>query len=348
MAKLLGRSTYRMENHPTILSSSAVGGGMERDGPLGSCFDYTDHSGMFGEDSWEKAENKMQQLALKQALHKASLQQEDLNILFAGDLLNQCTGSSYALRSFMVPFLGLYGACSTMSESLLMASVFVDSGLADRAGAITSSHFCSAERQYRFPLEYGSQRPQTAQWTATAAGAVLVGRGELHESGRRIEVVHACAGVIEDPGITDANNMGAAMAPAAACLLKRYFIESGTQPKNYDRIFTGDLGQVGSDLLYQLLERSHIRIDDRHDDCGLLLYDRRQQDVHAGGSGCGCSAAVLAGHILPSMMMGKYRNVILAATGALLSPTMVQQGDTIPGISHLVHLRLVDGKEGAH
>jgi stage V sporulation protein AD len=331
-----------MDRHPTILGSSAVGGGLEKDGPLGESFDFTDRAGLFGESSWEKAENKMQQLALKQALNKAHLRKEDLNLLFAGDLLNQCTGSSYALREFMVPFLGVYGACSTMSESLLLASVFVDAGLADRAGAVTSSHFCSAERQYRFPLEYGSQRPQTAQWTATAAGAVLVGRRELHPAGRHIEVVHACAGIIEDPGITDANNMGAAMAPAAACLLKRFFIESGTGPQNYDRIFTGDLGQVGSDLLYQLLERSHIRIDDRHDDCGLLLFDRERQDVHAGGSGCGCSASVLAGHILPSMLAGEYRDVILAATGALLSPTMVQQRDTIPGISHLVHLRVVD------
>ena len=342
MAKLCGRSTYRMERPPVVLSFAAVGGSKESQGPLADRFDYLSQDDLFGADSWEKAETKMQRLALKTAMNKGGLKKGDLNVLFAGDLLNQCTGSSYGLREFMIPFLGVYGACSTMSESLLMASVFVDSGLAKRAGAITSSHFCSAERQYRFPLEYGSVRPPTAQWTATASGAVILG-----ETGPfpRVEVRHVCAGVIEDPGIIDANNMGAAMAPAAACVLKRYFQESATAPSDYDHIFTGDLGEVGSKLLYELLQRDHIDISDRHQDCGLILFDQQRQDVHAGGSGCGCSASVLCCHILPEMLAGRYKDVILAATGALLSPTMVQQGDTIPGISHLVHLHFAE-KEG--
>ena len=342
MAKLCGRSTYRMERPPVILSFAAVGGQKEKEGPLGDRFDFLSEDNLFSADSWEKAESKMQRLALKTAMNKGGVKKGDLNVLFAGDLLNQCTGSSYGLREFMAPFLGLYGACSTMCESLLMASVFVDSGLAHLAGAVTSSHFCSAERQYRYPLEYGSIRPPTSQWTATAAGAVLVAEEGPYP---RVEIRRACAGIIEDPGIKDANNMGAAMAPAAACVLRRYFQESATAPKDYDRIFTGDLGAVGSELLLELLARDHIDLSAVHDDCGLLLYDRERQDVHAGGSGCGCSASVLCCHILPEMLAGRYKDVILAATGALLSPTMVQQGDTIPGISHLIHLHFAE-KEG--
>ena len=342
MVQLLGRSTYRFPQPPVILTSAAVGGKMEGDGPLGKWFDYIDEDARFGEESWEKAENRMQQLALKTALQKAGLRKTDLNLLFAGDLLNQCTGSSYGLRGFMVPYLGIYGACSTMAEGLLMAAVYTGAGLAKAAGAVTSSHFCTAERQYRFPLEYGCQRPPTAQWTATSAGAVIIGENDGNSAGK-VTIVHACAGIIQDGSVRDANNMGAAMAPAAACLLRRYFRESGTGPRDYDRIFTGDLGAVGSELLCQLLERDHIQISDRHEDFGLLLYDRKKQDVHAGGSGCGCSAGVLNGHILPEMRAGRLHDVLFAATGALLSPTMVQQGETIPGIAHLVHLRMEQG-----
>ena len=343
MVKLLGRSTWLFEQPPVILSSAAVGGKMEKEGPIGKWFDYIEEDGLFGENSWEKGENKMQQLALKTALQKCGLRKSDLNLIFAGDLLNQCTGSSYAMREFMVPYLGVYGACSTMAETLLMAAVYTGAGLAKAVGAVTSSHFCTAERQYRFPLEYGCQRPPTSQWTATSARAVVVGEHAMGGE-QRIEIVHACAGIIQDAGIKDANNMGAAMAPAAAALLRRYFRESATAPQDYDGIFTGDLGAVGSELLCQLLRRDHIEISDRHDDCGLLLYDRQNQDVHAGGSGCGCSAGVLNGYILPKLRDGELHNVLFAATGALLSPTMVQQGESIPGIAHLVHIRSVKGE----
>ncbi len=254
-------------------------------------------------------------------------------MLFAGDLLNQCTGSAYGLRELGIPFMGLYGACSTMAESLCAAGLFVEEGLAGRALAVTSSHFCSAERQFRFPLEYGGQRPPTAQWTATASGAVVV-----EKTGKPPFIRGISIGKMVDLGITDANNMGAAMAPAAAETIRTFLEESKTRPEDYDRILTGDLGKVGSQLLAELLERDGVSLAGRHDDCGLLLFDPERQDVHAGGSGCGCSAAVLCGSILPELAEGLYGDVLFAATGALMSPTAVQQGESIPGICHLLRL----------
>lgn len=332
MAHRLGRSTIQLERCPVILSSAAVGSKMEGEGPLGQRFDYISPDSTFGEESWEKAEGKMQQLALQTALSKGGFDPEEIDFLFAGDLLNQCVSSSYGLRDFSIPFLGLYGACSTMAEGLLTASLFVECGLAQRAAAVTSSHFCSAERQFRFPLEYGGQRPPSSQWTATAAGAAIVG------TGKGIAVRTVTAGVIQDLGITDANNMGAAMAPAAASTLLTFFRDTSTGPGCYDLILTGDLGQVGRDLLFQLLEQEGVSISQQHRDCGLLLYDQQTQDVHSGASGCGCSASVLCGAILQDMAEGRYQNVLFMATGALMSPTMVQQGESIPGVAHLVHL----------
>ncbi|MBR6791062.1 MAG: stage V sporulation protein AD [Oscillospiraceae bacterium] len=340
MAKKLGRSTVRLEKCPAILSSAAVGSKKEGEGPLARYFDHIAADAYFGEESWERAEGRLQQLALQGALSKGGFAPEEIDFLFAGDLLNQCVGSSYGLRDFGIPFLGLYGACSTMAESLIMASLFVECGLAKRAAAVTSSHFCSAERQFRFPLEYGGQRPPTSQWTATASGCAIVGEG------KGIAVRHLTAGIIRDLGITDANNMGAAMAPAAASTLTAFFGDTNTHPADYDLILTGDLGQVGRDLLFELLEKENIRISDRHNDCGLMLYDREKQDVHAGGSGCGCSASVLCGAILRQMEENKYQDVLFMATGALMSTTMVQQGESIPGVAHLVHLSVKQpGKE---
>lgn len=338
MAKKLGRSTIRLEKCPVILSSAAVGSKMEGEGPLARYFDYLAPDAYFGEESWERAEGKLQQLALQAALSKEKFSPEEIDFLFAGDLLNQCVGSSYGLRDFEIPFLGLYGACSTMAESLLMASLFVECGLAGRAAAVTSSHFCSAERQFRFPLEYGGQRPPSAQWTATASGCAIVG------TGKGVSVRHVTAGTIRDLGITDANNMGAAMAPAAASTLLTFFRDTGTHPVDYDLILTGDLGKVGRDLLFELLEKENVKISDRYNDCGLMLYDREKQDVHAGASGCGCSASVLCGTILTQMRENKYQNVLFMATGALMSTTMVQQGESIPGVAHLVHLSTERGE----
>ena len=332
MSQNLGRSTFRLTNPPSALAYAAVGGKKEGEGPLARDFDLLCDDSSFGEQTWEKAESRLQKDAVNKALEKARLSSGDIDLIFAGDLLNQCVGSTYGLRDLEIPFLGLYGACSTMAESLAVASLFVDNGLAERAAAVTSSHFCSAERQFRFPLEYGGQRPPTAQWTATASGAVIVGAAAQAPFIREVSI-----GKITDLGITDANNMGAAMAPAAASTIETFLRDTGTGPEDYDLILTGDLGKVGKALLLDLLKRQGIDLSRNHDDCGLMLYDE-EQDVHAGGSGCGCSASVLCGYVLPRIASGVYKDVLFAATGALMSPTSVQQGESIPGIAHLVHL----------
>lgn len=332
MSQKLGRSTFRLTNPPSALAYAAVGGKKEGEGPLARDFDLLCDDSSFGEQTWEKAESRLQKDAVNKALEKARLSSGDIDLIFAGDLLNQCVGSTYGLRDLEIPFLGLYGACSTMAESLAVASLFVDNGLAERAAAVTSSHFCSAERQFRFPLEYGGQRPPTAQWTATASGAVIVGAAAQAPFIREVSI-----GKITDLGITDANNMGAAMAPAAASTIETFLRDTGTGPEDYDLILTGDLGKVGKALLLDLLKRQGIDLSRNHDDCGLMLYDE-EQDVHAGGSGCGCSASVLCGYVLPRIASGVYKDVLFAATGALMSPTSVQQGESIPGIAHLVHL----------
>lgn len=338
MAIRMGRGTLRLENCPSIEGYAAIGGKMEREGPLGNEFDLTNEDTTFGETTWEKAESRMQKTALERAMTKAKVTPKEVDMVFAGDLLNQCVSSTYGLRDLGIPFLGLYGACSTMAESLAMASLFLEGGLADRAAAVTSSHFCSAERQFRFPLEYGGQRTPTAQWTATASGAVIVGKKKQSPFIR-----HVTIGQIADLGITDAANMGAAMAPAAAGTIAAFFRETKTHPEQYDRIFTGDLGMVGRDLLLELLEREKLSISVQHNDCGLMIYDRNTQDVHAGGSGCGCSASVLCAHILPRIQSGEWKNVLFVATGALMSPTLLQQGESIPGIAHLVHISAAEG-----
>ena len=340
MAKQLGGGVLLLQNAPSVESFAAVGGRMEGKGPLASEFDELSDDTTFGEKSWEKAESRMQKNAVSRALAKAGVSPGEVDVIFAGDLLNQCTGSTYGLRELEIPFAGLYGACSTMAESLSMASLFVEAGFANRAAAVTSSHFCSAERQFRFPLEYGGQRPLTAQWTATASGAVIVGNSD-----RPPFVRAAVIGKISDPGIIDAANMGAAMAPAAAQTILEYFSRTGKNPAGFDRIFTGDLGAVGTELLLKLLKKEGLDLAGIHQDCGLLLFDRQKQDVHAGGSGCGCSASVLCAHILPRVRSGEWQNVLFAATGALMSPTLVQQGESIPGICHLVHLSHQNGKE---
>ncbi len=333
MSKKLSANTIDLLNRPTIVQSAAVGGKKEGEGPLGSYFDIINEDSLFGEDTWEKAESTMQKTVVNKALEKANLKSTDMDFIFAGDLLNQCIGSSYGLRDLDIPFIGLYGACSTMAESLTMASIFADNGLANYAMAVTSSHFCTAERQFRFPLEYGGQRTPTAQWTATASGAAIVA-----PNGDGPFVKSVTIGKIRDFGITDVNNMGAAMAPAAYYTIKTHLEDTATQPSDYDLILTGDLGQVGTDLLIDLLMRDNIDISKQHNDCGLLLYDLEKQDVHAGGSGCGCSASTLCGYILPKMRQGKLNNILFIATGALMSTTSVQQNQSIPGIAHCLNI----------
>ena len=334
MAHRIGKYTIVLDNPPTVRATAAVGSAKEKEGPLGDCFDIIDEDPYFGQESWEKAESQMQTLAVKNVLEKLSLAPADIDCIFAGDLLNQCVGSSYGLRELGIPFVGLYGACSTMAESLSVSSVYLDAGAANRTVACTSSHFCSAERQYRLPLEYGGQRTPTAQWTATAAGAAVLETGQQQPPFVRAVTI----GTIEDLGITDANNMGAAMAPAAAATIKRFLQDSGSKPSDFDLIITGDLGAVGTELLKDLLQREGIELAKHHTDCGLMLYDLEKQDAHAGASGCGCSAGVMCGHILPLMQKGTLKEILFVATGALMSPTVIQQGESIASIAHLVYL----------
>ena len=337
MAIRIGAGTIRLEKPVAIAATAAVGSRMEKEGPLGAEFDRLVEDSSFGEKSWEKAETKMQTLAIELALQKGNTTAEQVDVMLGGDLLNQCIASAYAVREQGRPFLGLYGACSTMAESLTLASLLVESGAARKALAVTSSHFCSSERQFRFPLDYGGVRTPTAQHTATAAGAALVGMAGP------ITVREVCIGRVVDLGVTDMNNMGAAMAPAAWDTLRQYFTDTGTSPADYDKIITGDLAQVGSDLLVRLAAEENCDLRPCYTDCGLMLYDREKQQVDAGASGCGCSASVMCAHFLPAMQQGKYRNILFMATGALMSPTACQQGESIPGIAHLLHLTAKGG-----
>ena len=332
--KRIGKRTIIFENKPRIISYGSVVGKKEHEGPLSNEFDSYTTDSFFGEKSFEKAESKLQKTAVQTALDKAGLTPDDIDNIFAGDLLNQCIGSSFGLRSFGIPFIGLYGACSTMALSAGLAAVFIDSGAAKKTISVTSSHFCSAERQYRFPLNYGSQRTPTAQWTVTGSGALILGK-----DGGDIYISSVTFGEIEDLNIKDANNMGAAMAPAAAGTLLNFFKDTETKPDDYDIIFTGDLGYVGTNLLYELLEREGIDIRCRHSDCGTLIFDRENQDVHAGGSGCGCSASVLCSYIMHRLEKGDFGNILFMSTGALMSPTSSFQGESIPGIAHLLNIK---------
>ena len=332
-SSMTGAQTRRLHSCPAVLSFAAVGGRFEGEGPLRDYFDELSEDHFFGEKTWEKGESTMQRRALARALEKASLHERDLDLIFAGDLLNQCTGSSFALRESRIPFYGLYGACSTMGESLALAAMMVDGGYAARTAALTSSHFCTAERQYRMPVPYGSQRTPTAQWTATAAGCCI-----LSNEGKGPAVTHAAIGRIVDRGITDANNMGAAMAPAAYDTLRALFSDTRTSPADYDLIVTGDLGRLGHEVVTDLFARDGVDMTKNYKDCGLLLYDLERQDMHMGGSGCGCSAAVLNGYLLRGMREGKWNRIVFAPTGALLSPTSAMQGESIPGVCHAVIL----------
>ncbi len=329
----LGKQTLKLVHTPSVKSSASAGGKMEGQGPLRESFDYLCNDSYFGTDSWESAESEMQKTCLELALAKAKIKTDAMDYLFSGDLLNQCVGSAFAVRDSSVPYFGLYGACSTMAESLSLAAMAVDAGYANTACALTSSHFCSAERQFRLPLAYGGQRTPTAQWTATAAGAVILSR-----DGKGPYITHITTGKIIDSGICDVANMGAAMAPAALETLYAHFEDTGRTPDYYDLIVTGDLGAVGHEIVVELAEQSGADLSKNYTDCGLLLYDRERQDVHAGGSGCGCSASVLAGNLLPKVKSGEIKKLLFAATGALMSPTTALQGQAILGICHAVSI----------
>ena len=332
MYKRNGAQTVFFDESPYIRAFGSTAGSKEAEGPYGRFFDATTSDVYWGESSWEKAENKFVKEAIKTALKKARLAPEDIDYIFAGDLLNQCTGTSYGLRDFYIPYVGLFGACSTMGLSMKMAAMMIDGGFAEKCCAVTSSHFCSAERQFRFPLEYGGQRPPSAQWTVTGSACVIL---DKHEGSVRVEA--ATTGKIIDKNIKDANNMGAAMAPAAVDTLLAHFRDTGRKPSYYDAIFTGDLGRVGKSIVVDLMAREGYDMEIGYFDCGDLIFSE-SQDVHAGGSGCACSGLMLCAHILPKMQEKELKRVLFMPTGALMSPTAVQQGESIPGVAHALSL----------
>jgi stage V sporulation protein AD len=331
--KHIGKQTVVLNNPPTIKATASIVGPKEGKGALKKGFDFIIPDELWGEDSWEKAESKLVRETFAKLLQNSGLSNDKIEYILAGDLLNQCIAANYGLRESNVPFLGLYGACSTMAESMSIGSMLVDGGFADNVVCLTSSHFCSAEKQFRFPLELGSQRTPTSQWTVTGSGAVV-----LSSQGTGPYIKHITIGKINDLGVTDVNNMGAAMAPAAADTILTHFADTGLVPEYYDLIVTGDLGKVGKQLCIDILRMNGLNIEAMYNDCGVMIYNLEEQDAHAGGSGCGCSATVFAGHIYKEMMKGNLKRVLFIATGALMSPISLQQKESIPGIAHAVSI----------
>ena len=328
-----GKQSFLLGTPPIITAWANAAGKKETEGPLAHTFDIKCRDPYFGQKTWEQAEKQMQQQVLRKLLEKANLTQQEVDLVFSGDLLNQCIGSSFSLRNTGIPHLGLYGACSTMAESLLMASMAVGGGFVNNAIAMTSSHFASSERQYRFPLGYGGQRTPTSQWTVTGSGAALVSR-----TGTGPRITACTIGTVTDLGIKDANNMGAAMAPSALATIRAHMEDLHTEPKDFDLIVTGDLGQLGKDLLLELAKAEGLSLGGKLTDCGNLVFDNTLQDVHSGGSGCGCSAITLCGYLLNQLQQGKLRKLLFCGTGALLSPTSTQQGLPIPGVCHAISI----------
>lgn len=331
----LGKQTIKFSSPPVIIASAAIGGAKEGEGPLAADFDMIVSDDKMGQKSWDLAEGAFQSTAIELALKKAKLKNSNIDYVLSGDLQNQCVAAHYGLRDTNIPFFGLYGACSTMIESMSLASILVGSGYANNAVCLTSSHFCSAEKQFRNPLEYGGQRTPTSQWTVTGSGAAV-----LSAAGEGPKVTHVTTGRIVDKGITDINNMGAAMAPAAIDTISSHFRDTGRKPSDYDLILTGDLGIIGSKILCDLIKDEGYDIDAVHNDCGKMIYYIKEQDVHAGASGCGCCATVLCGHIMKEMRSGRYKRILVAATGALMNPLTVEQGESIPAISHAVAIEM--------
>ncbi len=333
--KKIGSQTVKLDNPPKIIATYSIVGPKEGEGPLSEYFDQILDDDTLGKDSYEKAESEMMFTAINETLKKAKLKETDIDYLFSGDLLNQIISSSFAAREFSIPFFGLYGACSTMSESLSLASIIMDGGFAKYVVATTSSHFSSAERQFRFPLDYGSKRAQTSQWTVTGSGALILGY-----EGNYPEVTYVTTGKVKDFGQKDANNMGAAMAPAAVDTIVSHFKDTGRKPSDYDIIATGDLGIIGKELANKLIEEFGYNIRKQHIDCGEIIFDNANQNTESGGSGCGCSAVVFTGYLYKKLMKKEIKRVLLVSTGALMSTTSSLQGETIPGIAHAVSIEM--------
>lgn len=331
MNRMTGEQSICFEKPPYIRCSASVVGKKEGEGPLGSLFDLICEDPMLGEENWEKAESMLQVKAAKLALEKAGQMPQRVRYIFAGDLLGQLIATSFGVQELEIPLFGLYGACSTCGETLSLAAMTVDAGYADQVLAITSSHFGSAEKQFRFPLEYGNQRPLSATWTVTGSGAFLLSTEKSHA-----RITGITTGKVVDYGVRDSLNMGACMAPAAADTIFCNLMDFNRQPQDYDKIITGDLGYVGQTILFKLLEERGFDIRKQHMDCGIEIFDREAQDTHSGGSGCGCSAVTLSAMILPNIEKGKWKRVLFVPTGALLSTVSYNEGQTVPGIAHAV------------
>lgn len=329
--KRVGSQTVKLENPPSIIGSYSIVGPKEGEGPLKDYFDLILEEDLWGTESWEKAESKIQEECIKGAINQAGLSPKDIDYLISGDLLNQIVASGYSARQLAIPFFGLYGACSTMTQSLSLGAMLMDGGFADKIVCATSSHFSTAERQFRFPLEYGNQRKMSAQWTVTGAGATLIS-----PSGPGPYIKYITTGKIIDPGIKDAANMGAAMAPAAMDTLINHFKDTGRDPSYYDLIISGDLGYVGKDIVIDMMKKEGYDLSKNYTDCGVEIFDQIEQDTHAGGSGCGCSGSVFNGYILKEMKKGNFNKILIMSTGALHSTLITQQGESIPGIAHAV------------
>ena len=331
----IGKQTVKFDAPPTILQTASIVGPKEADGPLAKFFDQCLEDEFWGENSWEKAESKIIKETVNTVISKSGLSSADIDYCFAGDLLNQCISSSFGLRELNIPFIGIFGACSTFVEGLCLASVFIESGAANNALCAASSHFCSAEKQFRFPLELGNQRPQSSQWTVTGSGAAIVSK-----SGNGPYITNITIGKIVDKGIKDANNMGAAMAPACLDTLLTHFSDTGRSPSYYDAIISGDLGHVGKEILTELAATKGYNIKSNYNDCGVLIFYKEKQDTHSGGSGCACCGTVFSGYLFKMLQEKKYKKILLIATGALTNSTTSQQGESIPGIAHAVSIEL--------
>ena len=333
--KKIGTQTFKLDNPVTIFETASIVGKKEADGPLAKYFDVCLQDEFFGEKTWEKAESKMIKFAIETVIRKSNIAVSDIDYLLAGDLLNQCISSSFGIRDFEIPFLGIFGACSTFVEGMMIGSMLLDGGAGNHALATTSSHFCSAEKQFRFPLELGNQRPPTSQWTVTGSSAAV-----LSKSGTGPFITHVTPGKIVDRGITDANNMGSAMAPAAVSTILTHLKDTGRKPTYYDAIITGDLGHIGKSIVLDLCKTEGVQLSSVYNDCGVLMFDKEKQDTHSGGSGCACCGTVFSGYFFNQLKKKKIKKMLLVATGALMNSTSTQQGESIPGIAHAISIEL--------
>uniref|UniRef100_UPI004056DF13 stage V sporulation protein AD n=1 Tax=Acetatifactor sp. TaxID=1872090 RepID=UPI004056DF13 len=345
----LGKASVKLEKPVYIIASASIVGTKEGEGPLGLLFDMVGSDDMFGCNTWEEAESSLQKEAVYMAMEKAGVRPDDISFIYAGDLLGQSIATSFGISSYEIPLLGVYGACSTCGESITLGAMSIAGGFAEKVMCVTSSHFASAEKEFRFPLEYGNQRPLSASWTVTGSGAFVLSsetdcKGEQDKgNGARARIMGMTIGKIVDFGLKDSMNMGACMAPAAASTLEQHFIDWNSRPEDYDKIITGDLGSVGQKVLIDLMKDKGYDIAAKHMDCGIEIYDAKTQDTHAGGSGCGCCAVTLSAYILKQIEEGNWKKILFMPTGALLSKTSFNEGQSVPGIAHALVLESVKG-----